>query len=77
MKLMLHKFFEVVEDSIMKSNYRRGGLFMFPFVVLAIVFALIANAPIPALLSIGGFGFGASIILILLGDRREKSEHNE
>jgi hypothetical protein len=54
----------------MNANFRRGGLFMLPAVILAIIIALVASAPIAALLSIGGFGFGAVIILIVLGDKR-------
>ena len=54
----------------MKVNFRRGGLFVLPSVVLAIIIAFIVNAPIPALISIGAFGFGAALILVLLGDRR-------
>jgi len=58
----------------MQSNFRRGGLFMLPFIAIAIVFAIIVNAPIPALLSIGAFGFGTSIVLLVLGDRRVDSD---
>ena len=47
---------------------------MLPFVVAAIAIAINAGAPVPALLSIGAFGFGASIIMILLGDRRSDSD---
>ena len=54
----------------MKVNFRRGGLFMLPAVVLTIIIAFIVNAPIPALISIGAFGFGTALILVLLGDRR-------
>jgi len=56
----------------MKSNYRKGGFFTLPSSVIAIIIAVIAGAPVPALLSIGSFGFGVSIILILLGDRSKK-----
>jgi hypothetical protein len=58
----------------MKSNYRRGGLFMLPAVTLAIIIAVTVNAPMPALFSIGGFGFGTSIILILLGNRAKNQD---
>ena len=54
----------------MKSNFRRGGLFMIPAIVLAVIIAAGVNAPAPALISIGAFGFGTALILILLGDRR-------
>jgi hypothetical protein len=57
----------------MKANYRRGGLFMLPAVVCAIILAVILEAPVPALLSIGVFGFGTSIILILLGNRTKNA----
>ena len=60
----------------MNSNFRKGGLFMLPFVALAIVFAIIVNAPVPALLSIGAFGFGTAIILILLGDKSKTQDTN-
>jgi hypothetical protein len=53
----------------MKANYRRGGLFMLPAVSLAIILAVTLQAPITALLSIGIFGFGTSLVLILLGNR--------
>jgi hypothetical protein len=56
----------------MKANYRRGGLFMLPGVTVGIILALILSAPVQALLSIGAFGFGTAIILILLGDKRKK-----
>jgi hypothetical protein len=62
-----------MEEWVMKANYRRGGLFMLPFVAAAIVLAIMLKAPMPALLSIGIFGFVASIVLILLGDKRAKS----
>ncbi|GHV32405.1 hypothetical protein FACS18949_03200 [Clostridia bacterium] len=53
----------------MKANFRRGGLFMLPAIVLAIIIAVVFRAPVPALLSIGIVGFGTAIILIVLGDR--------
>ena len=55
----------------MKSNFRRGGLFLLPSVVLAVVIAFAANAPTFALASISAFGFVTAIVLILLGDKRE------
>lgn len=54
----------------MRSNYRKGGLFLLPSVVVAIIIAILMDAPISALISIGIFGFVGSIVLILLGDRR-------
>ena len=53
-----------------KVNFRRGGLFMLPFVAIALILAFVLSAPVPALLSIGICGFGIAIVLILLGDRR-------
>ena len=57
----------------MKANYRRGGLFMLPGVAIGFTVATLLSAPIPALLSIGFFGFGTAAILILLGDRRKNT----
>ena len=65
MKLML----SAEEEQFMKSNYRRGGLFMLPGVIAAIIIAILFGAPIAALVSIGGFGFVTAMVLILLGDR--------
>ncbi|MCL2409044.1 MAG: hypothetical protein FWC96_05445 [Oscillospiraceae bacterium] len=56
----------------MKANFRRGGLFLFPAVVLAVILAVLLNAPTPALVSICAFGVVTVIILILLGDRRKR-----
>ena len=55
----------------MNTNFRRGGLFLLPSVLLAIVIAIIVNAPTSALISISAFGFVTAIILILLGDKRK------
>jgi len=55
----------------MKSNFRRGGLFLLPAVVLAVILAIMLNAPVPALVSICVFGFVTAIVLILAGDKRE------
>jgi len=57
---------------VSKANYRRGGLFMLPFVVIALIIAIYVSAPTAALISIGAFGVGTSIILILVGDRRRQ-----
>ena len=54
----------------MKQNFRRGGLFLTPATILAIIFAIVLNAPTSALISISVFGFVTAIILIVLGDRR-------
>ena len=54
----------------MKSNFRRGGIFLVPGTALAVMLAIAFNAPIPALVSICIFGFITAIVLILLGDRR-------
>ena len=58
------------EMRTMKANFRRGGLFMLPAVILAIIIAFVVDAPISALISIGVFGFVTALILILLGDRK-------
>jgi len=55
----------------MKSNYRRGGLFLLPSTLIAIVTAIAFSAPFAAMLSIGICGFMTAIILISLGDRRQ------
>jgi len=55
-----------------KANYRRGGLFMIPFIVIAMVIAIISGAPPSALISISIFGFGTALVLILVGDRSER-----
>jgi len=57
----------------MKANYRRGGLFLLPGIAIGFIVAILLSAPIPALLSIGVFGFGTAIILILLGDKRKNT----
>jgi len=57
-----------------KANYRRGGLFMLPFVIIAIVIAVFVSAPTAALISIASFGLGMAVILILIGDRRKEEE---
>jgi len=54
----------------MKSNFRRGGIFLVPGTALAVMLAIAFNAPTPALVSICIFGFITAIVLILLGDRR-------
>ena len=58
----------------MKANYRRGGLFALPAVIVAIILAIVFSAPTVALISIGTFGFGAVVILLLLGDKSEKGQ---
>jgi len=57
---------------MMRANYRRGGWYALPAVMLAVVIAVALSAPIAALVSIGAFGFGAVVALLLLGDKREK-----
>lgn len=54
-----------------RGNYRKGGLIMLPFVAIGLITAYLLNAPIQALLSISIFGFGCSLILIIIGDRRK------
>jgi len=61
----------------MNSNFRRGGLFLLPAVILAIVLAVVLGAPAPALVSIGATGFITTIILILLGDKRQSPTTHE
>ena len=61
----------------MNYNFRRGGLFLLPAVIIAIAFAVIMSAPVQALVSIGGFGFVTAIALIFLGDRRKTKEIDE
>jgi len=56
----------------MSANYRRGGLFLLPAVVIAIILAGIFNAPLPAFISIFIFGFVTAIVLILLGDKTKE-----
>lgn len=54
-----------------RGSYRRGGLFMLPFIVIGLLIAYLLNAPREALLSIGVFGLGTSLILILIGNRNK------
>ncbi len=55
------------------GNYRRAGLIMTPFVLLGLLIAYLANAPTLALTSIGVFGLGCALILIILGNRGESN----
>lgn len=52
-----------------KGNYRRGGLVLFGASLLALLIALVLQAPSVAQASIALFGFGGAIILILVGNR--------
>ncbi len=54
-----------------KGNYRRGGLFMLPGVILGILLAYLLGDKGYAMVSITLFGFGTSAVLILLGNRSE------
>ena len=54
-----------------RANYRRGGIFMLPSVIIAVIIAIFVSAPTSALISICVFGFVTALILILVGDRRE------
>jgi len=61
----------------MNANFRRGGLFLFPSVLLAVIIAFLLNAPTPALISICAFGFVTAIVLFFLGDKRKvQPEHD-
>ncbi|MDQ2086874.1 hypothetical protein RBH29_10595 [Herbivorax sp. ANBcel31] len=55
-----------------KGNYRRGGIFMIPGVVLGITIAYLAGDKGIGMTSIALFGFVTSAILIIIGDRRNK-----
>ena len=57
-----------------QGSYRRGGLFMLPFVVIALIGAYLFNAPNEALLSIGIFGLGGSLVLIIFGKKKNKNK---
>jgi len=57
-----------------QGNYRRGGLFMLPFVLIALIGAYFFNAPNEALLSIGIFGLGGSFLLIIIGKKKNKNK---
>ncbi|MCL2362642.1 MAG: hypothetical protein FWC73_12625 [Defluviitaleaceae bacterium] len=61
----------------MNANFRRGGLFLLPAVVLAVIIAGLFNAPVAAFVSIIIFGFVTAIVLILLGDNRKVSPTQE
>jgi hypothetical protein len=54
-----------------KANYKRGGLFMLPFITLALIIAFLFKAPWIALGCIAFFGYGTSIILISVGDKSQ------
>jgi len=56
------------------ANYRRGGLFMMPFVIIAIVVAVLVNAPVYAVVSIASFGLITAVVLILVGDKRKEEQ---
>jgi len=61
----------------MKSNFRRGGLFLLPAVLMAILIALLVSAPTAAIISISIIGLLTAFILILLGDKSNaKSDKN-
>ena len=60
-----------------KGNYRRGGLFMSPFVLLGLLIAYYAHAPTVALISIAISGFGCALVLILLGNRETNKTLNK
>ena len=57
-------------------NYRLGGLYMLPFVVIALISAYLLNAPNTALLSISLFGLGGSLVLLVLGKKQVKNDYS-
>lgn len=73
--LKLAEILDITVDELLASggekevtvNYRRGGLIMLPFVCIGLVAALVSGAPLPALLSIGFWGFIPAFILIGIG----------
>lgn len=57
-----------------KGNYRRGGLFMLPFVSLGIILAYLFGDTGLAMGSIALAGYGMALILILMGNRSVSKE---
>jgi len=53
-----------------KGNYRRGGIALLIGTLIALMIAVVFEAPWMALASIGIFGFGGSVVSIWIGDRR-------
>lgn len=50
-----------------RGDYRRGGLFLVVSTMIALLVASFLGAPLLALLSIGFFGLGGGLFLILMG----------
>lgn len=73
----LAEFFDIIIDELLSMggvkmitvNYRRGGMFMLPFVTIGTIIAFITHAPWRAIFSIVFCGYVTAIILILLGKR--------
>ena len=61
----------------MNANFKRGGLFMLPGVILAIIIAGILNAPVAVFVSLFVFGFVTAMVLILLGDTTKTPQEKD
>jgi hypothetical protein len=55
-----------------KGNYRRGGMFMIPGITLGILLAYLFGDTGRSMISIGVIGYGAALILFLIGDKSKK-----
>lgn len=55
-----------------KDNYRRGGVFMIPGITFGIILAYLFGDTGRVMISLGFFGYGTALILILIGDRSKK-----
>ncbi len=83
--LCLARFFDVTIDELLSMkgvneitiNYGRGGSMMLPFITMGIIIALVVDAPLMAICSIALFGYGATIILILMGKRIKTPRKNK
>ena len=58
-----------------KRNYRRGGMFMIPGITLGILLAYLFGDTGRAMISISVFGYGTALILLLIGDKSNKSNN--
>lgn len=50
-----------------KGNVRRGGLFLIGSTIIALMIAFFSGAPHLALLSIGLFGLGGGLTMLIIG----------
>lgn len=83
--LCLARFFDVTIDELLSMkgvneitiNYGKGGRMMLPFITMGIIIALVVDAPLMAICSIALFGYGAAIILILMGKRIKTPRQNK